>query len=117
MSFGRRLALLVAGHGVADGPLQPPALSIAKGHRWQALAAHAAVHGVAVALVTRRPLLGLAEAAAHAAIDRAKRRGRLTMAQDQALHILCKVAWSALATHREGPVSPAAPPPRRYDRP
>lgn len=87
------LAGMIVGHLVADGPMQPPALSLAKGYDWRAKLLHAAIHGGAVALATRSVTLGLAETAAHATIDHAKRSGHLTMQQDQALHIMCKVGW------------------------
>ncbi|NNH30997.1 hypothetical protein C9413_16240 [Rhizobium sp. SEMIA 4085] len=32
---------------------------------------------------------------AHTAIDEAKVRGKTTLAQDQALHIACKIVWLA----------------------
>jgi hypothetical protein len=87
------LAGMIVGHLVADGPMQPQALSLAKGHDWRAKLLHAAIHGGAVALATRSVTLGLAETAAHATIDHAKRSGHLTTRQDQTLHILCKIAW------------------------
>ena len=46
-----------------------------------------------VALVTGNVWLGLAEWTAHTAIDEAKVRGKTTFAQDQALHVVCKVLW------------------------
>ena len=99
------LLLLLAAHAVCDYPLQGDFLAKAKnraaplpGVPWfQALGAHAAIHGGAVALLTGVWWLGLAEAAAHFVIDDAKCHGRLSFNQDQALHLLCKLGWAAVA--------------------
>ncbi len=98
------LFLLIAAHALCDYPLQGQFLAAGKNHRsplpgvpWpHALAAHALIHGGAVALVTGSPLLGMAETIAHAAIDWAKCDGRIGYHTDQALHLLCKVAWVIL---------------------
>lgn len=98
-------ALMVAAHCVADYPLQGDFLAKAKnrtapvpGVPWyQALGAHAAIHGGAVGLVTGSVTLGVCEAVAHALIDDAKCAGRLSYNQDQALHIACKAVWVAAA--------------------
>lgn len=95
------LLLLLAAHCLCDYPLQGDFLAKAKnrvaplpGVPWyQALGAHALIHGGAVALLTGVWWLGLAEALAHAAIDDGKCRGKLSFNQDQALHVGCKVAW------------------------
>ena len=57
------------------------------------LSAHAATHGLAVALLTGIPVLGLMEMFLHAIIDWAKIRFRLTLLQDQSLHLFCKLIW------------------------
>ena len=109
MTLHERLALfadLMVGHLVCDRPLQSRALSRAKnrhrpvlGTSWlQALATHAGVHGSAVALRTGSFRLGLAEAVTHALIDDAKCHRRLSVLQDQAMHVACKAAWALLAT-------------------
>ena len=98
------LFLLIAGHALADYPLQGDFLAKAKNRTmpipgvpfWQALGAHALIHGGVVALVTGIWWLGLAEAVMHAWIDDAKCRGALTFNQDQGLHIVCKLAWFAI---------------------
>lgn len=100
-----RLYAMIAAHALADYPLQGDFLSKAKnrsaplpGVPWyQALAAHSIIHGAAVALLTKRPLLGVAETVIHAATDHAKCAGRLTYNQDQAIHLACKVLWAALS--------------------
>ncbi|MFD1330793.1 DUF3307 domain-containing protein [Methylopila musalis] len=100
------LGLLLAAHALCDYPLQGDWLSKAKNHTlglvpgeaiWPgALAAHAAIHGAAVGLITGSLWLALAETVAHAAIDYAKCDGRLSYNADQALHVACKLAWVAL---------------------
>jgi hypothetical protein len=61
--------------------------------QWQALGAHAAIHGGAVGWITGIWWLGLMEAVAHFIIDDLKCRARLSFNQDQGLHLLCKVCW------------------------
>lgn len=94
------LALILLGaHWLCDYPLQGQFLSDAKAKgplRFYHLVAHAGIQGAAVALVTGNVWLGLAEWTAHTAIDEAKVRGKTTFAQDQALHIACKVLWLVL---------------------
>lgn len=96
---------LLAAHALADYPLQGDFLSKAKnrtapipGVPWfQALVAHAIIHGGAVALITGRPILGVAEAVIHAITDDLKCRGKLSFNQDQAIHAGCKLLWAVLA--------------------
>lgn len=91
---------LLIGHAIADSLLQPPGLSQGKrstrgSERWRALGAHGAVHGFFVALILA-PAFGLAEAVAHALIDRAKGRGWISNEIDQILHVACKAIWLGL---------------------
>lgn len=96
---------LIAGHAIADYPLQGDFLAKAKSRTapipgfpwWQALGAHAAIHGGFVAIITGIWWLAIAEAAVHFVTDDAKCRGKLTLNQDQAIHIACKVVWLAIA--------------------
>lgn len=98
-------AALIVAHAVCDYPLQGDFLSKAKnrtapipGVPWQqALGAHAIMHGGAVWLITGSLWLGLAETVAHALIDDAKCRGRLSFNADQALHVVCKLLWVGIA--------------------
>lgn len=98
-------ALMVAGHALADYPLQGDFLAKAKNHTapipgvpwWQALTAHSAIHAGIVGLVTGSLWLALAEFAIHNATDYAKCDGRISYNTDQAIHIACKVVWAALA--------------------
>lgn len=97
-------AAMVVGHAIADYPLQGDFLAKAKnrampipGVPWfQALGAHAVMHGGMVWAITGSVWFGLAETAAHAAIDDAKCTGKLSFNGDQALHIACKLLWSCL---------------------
>lgn len=106
MSTIETLMLLLAGHAVADYPLQGDWLSKAKNHKlslvpneviWPgALASHAAIHAATVGLVTGSTMLAVAEFAAHAVIDYLKCDGRLSYNLDQGLHVACKVLWVAI---------------------
>lgn len=57
------------------------------------LSAHSLIHGGVVMLITGYPLLGIAEALLHGVIDYMKCDSVINLHVDQALHILCKVAW------------------------
>lgn len=99
------LILLLAAHALADYPLQGDFLSKAKNRTapipgvpwWQALGAHSLIHGGFVAAITGIWWLALAEIAIHWLTDDAKCRGRFSFNVDQAIHLLCKLAWWALA--------------------
>jgi hypothetical protein len=95
---------LIGGHALCDYPLQGDFLSKAKNRHapipgvpfWQALGAHAAIHGAMVALITGIWWLAPAEAAIHWLTDDAKCCGKITFNQDQAIHLICKAAWLAI---------------------
>lgn len=97
---------LIAAHAVCDYPLQGDFLSRAKnrfaaipGVPWyQALGAHAIIHGGAVGLLTGSVTLGALEALSHAIIDDLKCSGRIGFNSDQFLHIACKLLWATIAT-------------------
>lgn len=98
------LVLLLAGHAVADYPLQGEFLAMGKNRAkpspfipwYQALGAHALIHGGMVAVITGVWWLGALEAVAHALIDDAKCTGKIGFNADQALHVVCKVLWVAI---------------------
>lgn len=98
------MSLLVLGHFLADFGLQSDRMAVEKcpgqdrtlPWSWW-LAAHAAIHGFVVAVITGVPLLGLAEWALHAVIDLAKCRHRFGLSVDQILHLLSKLLWTGLA--------------------
>lgn len=98
-------AALTLAHFVCDYPLQGDFLAKAKnraapipGVPWyQALGAHAAIHGGAVAIITGVWWLGALEFVAHATIDDAKCTGKIGFNADQAAHLACKVVWVGIA--------------------
>lgn len=102
------LLTLIAGHLIADYPLQgdviargknrtlDPALFGVNWYYW--MASHAATQAMAVGLITQSVWLGAAEFAAHFAIDVGKCEKRYGLHVDQALHILCKIAIAYIAT-------------------
>jgi len=99
------LIFLLAAHALCDYPLQGDFLAKAKnrsapipGVPWQqAMAAHAMIHAGVVALITGIWWLAVAEFTIHWLTDDAKCRGRLTFNQDQAVHVICKLAWWGVA--------------------
>ena len=105
MDSGLMLFSLIGAHFFLDFAGQGDFLAKAKNHKtpipgvpWgTALAAHAIQHGAAVALITGLPLLGVAEAVLHAAIDYGKAEGWIGFNTDQKLHIWCKIAWFLMA--------------------
>ena len=99
------LVLLVLAHFLADFGLQNDRMALEKCPGkgvtlpWQWwLGSHAAIHGFFVAVLTGVPLLGLGEWVIHAVIDIAKCRKTYSLKTDQALHLLTKALWAAVAT-------------------
>jgi len=100
---------LVVGHAVMDFWAQSDALAQMKNRNrpntrvppgqkpqtmWPyALTAHALHHGAAVAFVTGRIELGLAETVAHWVIDFGKCENWYGIHYDQIAHIVCKLVW------------------------
>lgn len=97
------LILLTLAHFVCDFVLQSdrmakekvPGSDLTLSWQWW-LAAHASTHGLAVALITGYPILGVAETTAHAGIDWLKGRFRFALALDQSMHLACKALWVVL---------------------
>ena len=104
------LIYLLAGHALADYPLQGEFLSKAKNRTtpipgvpwWHALSAHSAIHGGVVTFLTGQWYLGVAEFLIHAITDDAKCRGKITYNQDQAIHIVCKLIWFVITIYLKG---------------
>lgn len=99
------LLLLLVGHALADYPLQGDFLALNKSRTgpnlvpwWQALTAHALIHGGAVAVITGSWQLGFAETVIHAITDHLKCEKKIGINTDQAIHVACKVVWMAIAT-------------------
>lgn len=105
LTFGMMLFLLVVGHALADFPLQGDFLAQAKNRHTQlgqlywthALPAHALIHGGFVAVITGQVWLGVAEAVIHGVTDWLKCEKKISLNTDQAIHLLCKLAWATLA--------------------
>lgn len=98
------ISLLIAGHCLADFPLQSEAIAINKNRHaktelqkhvpfWYWLLSHSIIHGAAVGLITGSLGLGIAETIAHAAIDFGKCEKWYNIHQDQVLHVVCKIIW------------------------
>lgn len=95
------LALLILAHLLADYALQGDFMAKAKNHKapipgvpWQTiLVSHAAMHSLAVYLITGSAVCAAIEQFAHTLIDYYKSDGRLSFNADQALHITCKVGY------------------------
>ena len=98
---------LVVMHAALDFMLQPNIMASAKSRHsryhergsaefpawYYWLGAHSLGHGGAVYLVTGNIFLGLIEAFLHGLIDHLKCEHKTTLAQDQALHLACKVGY------------------------
>ncbi len=104
--------LLLMAHAVTDFPLQGPVMAKAKNRHtvpdnvlpgqtptptwfyW--LTAHALINAAGVYVVTQRIGLAVAEFVCHWCIDFLKCENVTNPHQDQALHLLCKVAEAAV---------------------
>lgn len=112
------LFLLIAGHALADYPLQNEAMATCKDRRarlrlqesvpwYYWMLAHVLVHGMVTAILIAwwtgnrelAILFGMLEAAAHFVIDMLKCEGVTNIHVDQAMHVACKVAWYYLVLH------------------
>ena len=104
MSLFMIVFLLVAAHFAFDYAWQGDTVAVNKNpnansplqkyvpwYYW--LVSHAFMHGAAVALITNSASLGAAETVAHFFIDWGKCLNKYTIHGDQALHMLCKLAW------------------------
>jgi hypothetical protein len=99
------LIALIAAHCFFDYAGQGDFMAKAKnetapipGVPWRSvLAAHAWIHGSAVALITGLWPLFFAEYAAHFVTDSTKCRGKISYRMDQGIHIVCKFAWFGCA--------------------
>lgn len=98
-------ALMIAAHFLFDFPLQGQYLSDAKNHKapipgvpWQwALFGHSVMHGAAVWWITGYWFIGVAEICIHAIVDHQRCAKNISFMSDQLLHVISKIAWTALA--------------------
>lgn len=94
--------LLVAGHYLADFPLQGDFLAKAKNRHTEigktmwphALFGHSMIHAFFVLAITGSVALAVAELVLHAATDFLKCEETINEHQDQFVHLLCKLIWS-----------------------
>ncbi len=98
---------LIVGHALSDFALQRQVMAIAKSRHadihntsgkgfppwYYWLLAHALIHGGAVYLVTGSAVLGAIETLLHSIIDFSKCENWINFHQDQALHLICKLAY------------------------
>lgn len=103
MAFFNLFLLLAMGHFLGDFALQSDRMAKEKCAAatstvpwWIWLTAHAAIHGLIVAVLTGIPLLGLGEWVLHGLIDYGKCRHRYSLVIDQLLHLSLKAVWAAL---------------------
>lgn len=98
---------MIAAHALFDFPLQGDVVAENKNRNnktslqlsvnwWYWMASHCLSHGFAVAYLTGSWFLGFAETVTHFAIDFGKCENAYSIHVDQALHILCKIAWIVL---------------------
>lgn len=110
-AFAPMFFWLLVGHALCDFSLQSDAMARGKNRHspltnvppgakptviwpyW--LGAHALIHGGAVALITGSVAFGVLEFGFHVMIDVMKCENITTLHQDQALHVLCKLAITA----------------------
>jgi len=98
------LFYLIAGHFIADYPLQSDTIGINK-HRlaktelqkyvpwYYWLTGHAFTHGAMVGLATGIYWLGCLETIAHFLIDLGKCEKKYGLVVDHILHFICKIIW------------------------
>lgn len=105
-------ALLLAGHALMDFPLQGEFLATCKNRKYLSrradperppgiwpicMTSHCLLHAAAVWMITGCFILASIEFALHFIIDMIKCEGWTSFNQDQALHILCKAGYVAVA--------------------
>lgn len=110
MQFLETLFMLLVGHALADFVLQPEAMGYGKNrnssihdneqslfpHWCYWMTGHSLIHGGIVFLITGNVLLGIIETLSHWIVDFLKCEGRLTLHQDQAIHVAFKVTYAAI---------------------
>lgn len=87
--------LLLAGHALGDFALQSNYIATEKARSLWILLMHSLIHGAIVFGITNSSIFLVVETVLHAVIDRLKTSGKIDFKTDQALHVLCKVAYTA----------------------
>jgi hypothetical protein len=109
---------LVFGHALMDYALQPTPMAIEKSRHSKTelqkdvpwyywLSAHALLHGGAVAYIMTSLGVGIStsigfgilETVCHWVIDFVRGEGWTNIHADQALHVVCKIAWCAMIAY------------------
>lgn len=95
--------LLILGHLAVDFNLQTGEIARGKNPNrvegnygapwWAYMLGHCGSHGLAVALITGYPSLGMMECIAHFFIDWLKCERITELYVDQLLHLICKLVW------------------------
>jgi hypothetical protein len=107
LQFEELLFQFMVAHALLDFALQPGVMASSKcrhskyharGNRefpawYYWLGAHSLIHGGGVYLVSGSLGLGLLETALHGLIDHLKCEHKTSLAQDQALHLVCKLGY------------------------
>lgn len=96
--------LLIFAHALADYPLQGDFLAQAKNRNtavgkvfWpHALFAHSVIHGGFVLVLTGSIGMAIAESVIHGITDWLKCDNKISLNQDQVIHITCKLLWALL---------------------
>lgn len=102
------LFYMVGAHFIFDFPLQGADTAMEKNNNSKSqlqaivpwyywMTAHCFMQALPVAIITGSTALGLAEFVVHFVTDFAKCNKHLTLAQDQAIHLACKILWAALS--------------------
>lgn len=102
------LFLLIAGHFLADYPLQGDGMAVHKSP-WDPephpavpwfywMTSHCMAHAGLVALITGSVLLGVLELVCHFALDVAKCAGYTDLHVDQVSHLIFKLLWVVVLT-------------------
>lgn len=102
--FCKLLLLLLAGHALADYPLNGDFLSKGKNRHsspylaWMpwywCMACHCLIHAGFVCFLTNSVACGMGEFTIHFATDYAKGEKWISVDQDQFIHLGCKLLWA-----------------------
>lgn len=99
--------LLTSWHFIADYPLQSDFIAAGKNRHTEigkqfwvwVLPAHSFIHGFGVMLITGNVWLGIMESVVHFIVDLMKCDNRITLHQDQCLHLFSKLCILIIALY------------------